>query len=163
MLAVALWPGKAAAEVTVLRGAEALRFALEATASAQHPTVVHFFATWCGDCVREMPVLQKAIASVQAQGATVILISLDPLEGGRAKVERFLKRFRLDQPVYLLDAPDPEPVAALFHTAWDGALPATFVLMRGERTASFIGPLRNGDRLEAAVRQASGVTAPAGR
>lgn len=157
MIALALFlsSGVADADVIVLHGADDLKAVLQPYAHSEHPLVVHFFATWCDDCVREMPILRKAVEAVRALGASILFVSLDDPKGGTLKVERLLKRFVLDVPVYILDAPDPAPVASLFTASWSGGLPASFVMVRGERRASFLGPLPGAAQLAAAVRHAT--------
>lgn len=41
------------------------------------PIVVNFWATWCGPCLQEIPVLKKLYAEYKPQGVEIIGISLD--------------------------------------------------------------------------------------
>ena len=51
------------------------------------PTIINFWATWCGPCKREIPTLRELYASGRVD---VIGIALD--EGGAPPVKRFVKR-----------------------------------------------------------------------
>ncbi|MEE9442311.1 MAG: TlpA disulfide reductase family protein [candidate division Zixibacteria bacterium] len=44
---------------------------------AGKPIVINFWATWCGPCLREMPILKKLYAEYQSQGLEIIGISVD--------------------------------------------------------------------------------------
>jgi len=121
---------------------------------AGKPAVLHFWATWCGACKEEFPRLRRALLALPGRGVSVTLVSIDK-PADRAKAEEMLARFKLSAlPAVLLDAPDPDPVAAAVgEPKWDGTLPATFVFdARRKLVKSFIG--RTGARaLGAAVRK----------
>jgi hypothetical protein len=66
-----------------------------------------------------------------------------------------LRRYKLTGlPALLLDAPQPDPVAAAVgDPSWDGTLPATFVYdAQGKLANSFIG-ITDPGKLDAAVRK----------
>lgn len=105
------------------------------------PTVLHFWATWCGACRDEFPRIRKQLLALPAQGVAVALVSIDK-PADLAKVKRDLQRFGVAAlPCILLDAPDPEVVAkALGDDKFDGSLPSTVLFdARGKRVRSFIG------------------------
>ncbi len=53
-------------------------------------TLINFWATWCGPCVKEMPSLQKLSDAYSAKGLNVIGINLD--EDPEAVLEKFLEK-----------------------------------------------------------------------
>ena len=62
--------------------------------------VLNFWATWCGPCAEEMPLLVKAQKRYNDRGVVVIGVSLD--EGSaRAAVEKFAKNKKIDFPLWV--------------------------------------------------------------
>jgi thiol-disulfide isomerase/thioredoxin len=120
------------------------------------PAIVHFWATWCAACREEFPRIRGTLARLASRNVGVLLVSIDaPARLGR--VEQDLRRFKVAAlPAVLLDAPQPDPVAAAMgDPSWDGTLPSTFVFdATGRLVQSFIG--RTGPKsLEAAVSRAT--------
>jgi len=110
---------------------------------SQRPTVVHFWATWCESCVRELPAIRQLGQRLQHLGSPLLLISLDSPDR-LATVAAFVEARRLLTPpsgqALLLDAPDPGPLTARFDPTWDAKLPATFVVLQsGVVAASHLG------------------------
>ena len=120
---------------------------------AGKPLVLHFWATWCTACKEEFPRLRPSLLALPDRGVSVALVTIDKPRD-RRKAERMLARYRLTAlPSLLLDAPEPDPVAAAVGDPnWDGTLPATFVFDgSGKLVRSFVGRT-DGRALEEAVR-----------
>lgn len=62
--------------------------------------LVTFFATWCGPCKREMPLLQKFREEHRDKGVEVLAISIDDFNG-RSALGPFMAENHLDLPVLL--------------------------------------------------------------
>lgn len=118
------------------------------------PVVLHFWATWCVACREEFPRLRPEFMKLGSRGVELALISIDrPDDLGKA--EEMLRDFKLSGlRSLLLDAPDPDPVAAAVgDKKWDGTLPATFVFdAHGKLRKSFIG-MTEPSKLDAEIRK----------
>lgn len=86
--------------------------------------LINFWATWCRDCVMEMPELEKLYQKLQSQGLSVLAIALD--KEGQPAVEAFLKKEHLKLSYPILLDPD-ERVARAYRLSW---VPVTIVVGR---------------------------------
>lgn len=89
--------------------------------------IINFWATWCGPCVKELPLFEKI-----NQGAgrlKVTLVSMDlSLDPNPDKVYKFVSRKKLSSRVWILDERDPNTYIDKIDPSWSGALPATLVV-----------------------------------
>ncbi len=84
-------------------------------------TYVTFFASWCGSCKRELPVLRKLQEEYRARGFRVLAIGTDRLSD---RSKDFIKKYEPNYPVGF----DPDSVAmGLFNI---DAMPASFLVDR---------------------------------
>lgn len=63
-----------------------------------YPVVVNKWASWCGPCVGEFPILQRVAAEL---GRRVAFVGIDVNDGTGAPGAAFLKRFPVSYPSYL--------------------------------------------------------------
>ncbi|MCL2789732.1 MAG: TlpA family protein disulfide reductase [Desulfobulbus sp.] len=63
--------------------------------------LITFFATWCPECVQEIPTLKELHAKFQQQGFSVVALSVD--EGGADVVARLMRQARINYPVLMAD------------------------------------------------------------
>jgi peroxiredoxin len=61
-----------------------------------------FFATWCGPCVEEVPILVKLHADMTDAGFSVIGMSVD--QQGPAVVAKFIEKKAINYPVLLAES-----------------------------------------------------------
>lgn len=114
-------------------------------AFAGRPVVLNFFATWCGPCRAEMPMLQRAHEAHEADGLAVVGIDL---REDAALVVPFLTELGVTFPVGL---DRHGAVADAYRVA---TLPTTyFVDAGGDVATSRVGVFPTEDELAAALRQ----------
>jgi thiol-disulfide isomerase/thioredoxin len=88
-------------------------------------TLVNAWASWCGPCKRELPVIEKVAAAFEPRGVHVLLVSLDePADRDRAL------DFLREQNVKLVSYQAAPPLGAFkqgMNPRWPGMLPASFL------------------------------------
>ena len=90
------------------------------------PVIVNFWASWCGPCVEEFPLLQRALDEHHADGLAVVGIVFDDRsEAARA----FLQRMGTAWPAAM------DPNAAVASAYGVAAPPASFFIDRQGRVA----------------------------
>ena len=89
--------------------------------------LINFWATWCKDCVQEMPEFEKLYQKYHGKGLSIFAISID--QKGKTAVEAFLKKenLKLTKPIRL--HPDGH-VPRAYQLRW---LPVTIVVGRDGR------------------------------
>jgi thiol-disulfide isomerase/thioredoxin len=103
--------------------AEALKSKL--VASGRKATLVNAWASFCGPCKREIPMLEKVAEKVRSRGIDVVLVSVDD-PADRPKAEAFLKERGVALTSYLA----ARPLGAFkqgMNPRWPGMLPASFL------------------------------------
>lgn len=112
-----------APEVLEVVTAETLKEKLKA--SGRKGTLVNAWASFCGPCRREIPMLEKLAEKVRPQGLDVVLVSVDE-PADRPKAEAFLKERSVALTSYLAE----RPLGAFkqgMNPRWPGMLPASFL------------------------------------
>jgi cytochrome c biogenesis protein CcmG/thiol:disulfide interchange protein DsbE len=94
--------------------------------------VLNFWATWCPPCVEEAPALNELQSHIEAQGGTILGVSVDD---DRKAYDDFLKMYAIDFPTYM-DVSKQIPV--IYGTSM---YPETYVIDRqGRIQRKIIGP-----------------------
>ena len=100
--------------------------------------VLNFWATWCGPCREELPMLGAVEKQYASRGVVFIEASLDDKKGEK-KVPTFLAKERVDFPVWI--GADP---ATLKKLDLGKIIPATLVIDRdGKAIARLLGEARH--------------------
>ena len=89
--------------------------------------VINFWATWCGPCVKELPLFEQV--AVKQPNINVTLVSMDlELDPNPEKVHKFIERRKIKSQVLLLDERDPNSWINKISPEWTGAIPATLIV-----------------------------------
>lgn len=89
--------------------------------------IINFWATWCGPCVKEMPLIEKV--GLQRNDIRITLVSMDlELDENPDRVFKFVERKQIKSEVIILDAPDINSWIDRIDKRWNGSLPATIVI-----------------------------------
>ena len=100
-------------------GSDGQALRLSAMTAANRATVVHFWATWCAPCMREMPELDVLYRKLKVQGMTLLAVNV---KEAALAVRAFAEDVGASFPV-VLDVDGK--IAEQFQVV---PLPATFVL-----------------------------------
>lgn len=109
-------------------------------------TVLNFWATWCGPCREEMPMLNSLRKKLAPKGVEVVGVALDQKE----QVEPFVKQLKIGYPILLGNDDTLELMRSLGNKT--GGLPYTLVLDRGGKVAATLTGKLDEKKLEAAVK-----------
>lgn len=100
------------------------------------PLLVNFWATWCGPCQDEIPLLEQLARERDQQGLQVIGVAVD----SRAAVLAYARRAAIQYPLLIGEQPGLRAVRAL---GMDEVLPfSVFVDARGRIVTLKVGALR---------------------
>lgn len=112
--------------------------------------LVDFWATWCTPCRKEMPLVAKLAARLQAKGFRVVTVSSDELDNEPA-ARAFLKDAGITGASYIKAAKDDDAFIRQIDPKWGGELPALVLYDRtGKKVRMWKGETAIGD-IEAAV------------
>ncbi len=80
--------------------------------------LLNVWATWCGPCKMELPIVQKIYDTYADRNFVVVAVNVD---ADRRRVAPFLKQFNISVPVYFAAPEDAGPLTAT-------GIPSTFIL-----------------------------------
>jgi thiol-disulfide isomerase/thioredoxin len=98
--------------------------------------VLNFWATWCGPCQREVPLLQALSNEWAARNVTIVGIAVDHLD----QVQGFAQRFKIGYPL-LVGEQDALDLAAKLGLSTPVFPFTVFSDRRGQVVALFVGEL----------------------
>ena len=80
--------------------------------------LLNVWATWCGPCKLELPVVQRMYDSYSDRNFVVVAVNVD---ADRMRVSPFMKQFNISLPIYYASPEDAGPLTAR-------GIPSTFIL-----------------------------------
>ncbi len=102
--------------------------------------VVNFWATWCGPCDAEMPMLVKAASTYEGKNVAFVGVSIDEPETQK-KIPDYLKKRQVSYPIWI-GATDDD----MKHLQLGNMVPATLFLdENGIVRARILGQMRAGE------------------
>ena len=104
-----------------------------------------------------MPDLVRLQAFYKSKGSDVqiIAVSADYPDEIETKIMPFLKKFKINFPVYVQNFSKQEHFINLLNKDWNGALPATFIYDKGGRQQSFFIGKRDFDFFRKKISEAA--------
>ncbi|MBK5722345.1 TlpA family protein disulfide reductase [Dysgonomonas sp. Marseille-P4677] len=95
--------------------------------------VFNFWATYCAPCIKELPHFEAAGKKYAGEKIKIVLVSLDFKSRIQTGVIPFIKKRNISLPVIVLADPDANAWIDKVDPSWDGAIPATLIVKKGER------------------------------
>lgn len=142
----------AGAELIEVSGSELVA---RVTRSGHKAVIVNAWASWCGPCRREMPMLLGLKTNLEPRGIGVELVSVDEPEA-RPQAVAFLKEHGAPLPSYVAERP-LGPFKLALHPRWPGMLPASFLFDSAGKLRYFWGgPVYEDELLEVVDRLLAG-------
>ena len=88
---------------------------------------IHFWATWCIPCIKELPEFNKFAEDYANHNVSVILVSLDFSGQLKDRLIPFLRKHNITSKVIVLDDPNQNYWINKVSPEWTGAIPATLI------------------------------------
>jgi thiol-disulfide isomerase/thioredoxin len=98
--------------------------------------VVNFFASWCGPCIMEIPILNKFNEEHKNTNIKLIYVSVDN-PAATKKLQKLVNKMKIQAPVYLLNESSDFSWLPLIDKRWQGSIPATMIVNNKKNVKAF--------------------------
>jgi len=99
--------------------------------------IINFWATWCGPCVKEIPMFNSLQERYAGKPVKIILVSVDFKNDYPSKIEKFIKKKKLTPEVVWFSETNANEFIPKIENTWQGSIPATLVLQPGQYFRQF--------------------------
>ena len=110
-------------ELPAITGAE---LQAQVARSGRKATLVNVWASWCGSCKREIPMLLEVAHGMESEGVRLVLVTADEPKS-RPRAIELLREHGVPLPSHALGG-SVDSFARAIDPRWQGAIPATFLL-----------------------------------
>ena len=119
------------------------------------PLLVHFWASWCGPCLEELPLVEAFARDLKARGVDVLSLSLDDPARAGAHVVEVLTHRAPSLTRNIVHVEDADAFVNAIDSKWEGSIPALFAYDgRGQLRGRLIGEASRRDLEALAARVA---------
>lgn len=98
--------------------------------------VVNFFASWCGPCMMEIPILNKFQEEHKNSKIQLIYVSVDNPSSTK-KLQKVVIKMKMQPPIYLLNESSDFSWLPNIDKRWQGSIPATMIINGNKNVKAF--------------------------
>jgi thiol-disulfide isomerase/thioredoxin len=92
------------------------------------PTIINFWATWCGPCVKEIPWFEKLVNEMKEHNIKLFLVSLDFKTAYPNEIASFVKRKNFNSTILWLNETNADFYCPLIDKNWNGNIPVSIMI-----------------------------------
>lgn len=95
--------------------------------------IVNFWATWCGPCVKELPVFDTLQRNFKGKPVKILLVSFDFKEDYQQKLAAYVSKKKPLPEIVWFSETNADEFIPKIDNRWGGALPGTLVIHRNHK------------------------------